>query len=43
LYNDILARLWQKVKYCQDWKIGLDVALESLRDCRRQRLCGNDD
>jgi hypothetical protein len=23
LYNDILAHLWQKVKYRQDWKIGL--------------------
>lgn len=24
-------------------KIGLDVALEALRDCRRQHLCTNDD
>ena len=24
-------------------KIGLDVALEALRDCRRQRKCSNDD
>ena len=24
-------------------KIGLDVAIEALRDCRRQRLCTNDD
>jgi predicted transcriptional regulator of viral defense system len=24
-------------------KIGLDVALEALRDCRRQRRCTNDD
>ena len=24
-------------------KIGLDVALEALRDCRRQRRCSNDD
>lgn len=24
-------------------KIGLDVALEALRDCRRQDKCGNDD
>jgi predicted transcriptional regulator of viral defense system len=24
-------------------KIGLDVALEALRDCRRQGKCGNDD
>ena len=24
-------------------KIGLDVALEALRDCRRRRLCTNDD
>jgi hypothetical protein len=24
-------------------KIGLDVALEALRDCRRQHQCSNDD
>lgn len=24
-------------------KIGLDVAIEALRDCRRQRLCSNDE
>jgi predicted transcriptional regulator of viral defense system len=24
-------------------KIGLDVALEALRDCRRQRMCSNDE
>ena len=24
-------------------KIGLDVAIEALRDCRRQRKCSNDD
>jgi predicted transcriptional regulator of viral defense system len=24
-------------------KTGLDVALEALRDCRRQRKCANDD
>jgi predicted transcriptional regulator of viral defense system len=24
-------------------KIGLDVAIEALKDCRRQRLCTNDD
>jgi hypothetical protein len=24
-------------------KIGLDVAIEALRDCRRSRNCSNDD
>ena len=27
----------------QSGKLGLDVALEALRDCRRQRKCTNDE
>ena len=44
----VLVRIYNPAKTVVDCfkyrnKIGLDVALEALRDCRRQRRCTNDD
>lgn len=44
----ILVRIYNPAKTVADCfkyrnKIGLDVALEALRDCRRQRRCTNDE
>ena len=44
----VLVRVYNPAKTVADCfkfrnKIGLDVALEALRDCRRQRICTNDD
>ena len=44
----VLVRIYNPAKTVADYfkyrnKIGLDVALEALRDCRRQRRCTNDD
>lgn len=44
----VLVRIYNPAKTVADCfkyrnKIGLDVALEALRDCRRQRRCTNDE
>jgi predicted transcriptional regulator of viral defense system len=44
----VLVRIYDPAKTVADCfkyrnKIGLDVALEALRDCRRQRRCTNDE
>ncbi|MFN2183435.1 MAG: type IV toxin-antitoxin system AbiEi family antitoxin domain-containing protein [Anaerolineae bacterium] len=44
----VLVRIYNPAKTVADYfkyrnKIGLDVALEALRDCRRQRRCTNDE
>ena len=44
----VLVRVYSPAKTVADCfkyrnKIGLDVALEALRDCRRQRTCTNDE
>jgi predicted transcriptional regulator of viral defense system len=44
----VLVRVYNPAKTVADCfkfrnKIGLDVALEALRDCRRQRTCTNDE
>jgi predicted transcriptional regulator of viral defense system len=44
----IIVRVYNPAKTVADCfkyrnKIGLDVALEALRDCRRQRVCTNDE
>ena len=46
--DGVLVRVFNPAKTVADCfkyrnKIGLDVALEALRDCRRQRRCTNDD
>jgi predicted transcriptional regulator of viral defense system len=43
----VIVRVYNPAKTVADCfkyrnKIGLDVALEALRDCRRQRICTND-
>jgi len=44
----VIVRVYNPAKTVADCfkyrnKIGLDVALEALRDCRRQRKCTNDE
>lgn len=44
----VLVRVYNPAKTVADCfkyrnKIGLDIALEALRDCRRQRRCSNDE
>jgi len=44
----VIVRVYNPAKTVADCfkyrnKIGLDVALEALRDCRRQRICTNDE
>ena len=44
--DGVLVRVYNPAKTVADCfkfrnKIGLDVALEALRDCRRQRRCTN--
>lgn len=44
----VSVRLYNKAKTIADCfkyrnKIGLDVALEALKDCRRRKLCSNDE
>jgi hypothetical protein len=44
----VSARIYNPAKTVADCfkyrnKIGVDVALEALRDCRRQRRCSNDE
>jgi predicted transcriptional regulator of viral defense system len=46
--ENVLVRVYNPAKTVADCfkyrnKIGLDVALEALRDCRRQRRCTNDE
>ena len=48
IIEGVTVRVYNKAKTVADCfkyrnKIGLDVALEALKDCRRRRLCSNDE
>ena len=45
--ESVMVRVYNPAKTVADCfkyrnKVGLDVALEALRECRRERLCSND-
>jgi predicted transcriptional regulator of viral defense system len=47
LIDDVEVKIFNKAKTIADCfkyrnKIGLDVALEALKDCRQRKLCTND-